>query len=242
MAYYLYIIIGILIIPAAIYGLVCQYKVSSTFNAYKSLTSQSGLSAKEVAEKMLASAGISDIKINKIKGDLTDNYDPRNKTLNLSESTHDSRSVAAIGVAAHEVGHAIQHHTSYKPLKIRNKFVPIVNFASKMFLPLFLIGIVLTAVSIASISAGKVLVWVSVALYAASTLFYLITVPVEFNASKRALQNLEKLGILNEEELPAADDVLKAAAQTYVSALVTSLLYFLRFFLYIFMLFGRNKD
>lgn len=242
MAYYLYIIIGILIIPAAIYGLVAQYKVSSTFNAYKELISQSGLTAKEVAEKMLQSAGISDLKINKIKGDLTDNYDPRNKTLNLSESTHDSKSVAAIGVAAHEVGHAIQHHIGYKPLKIRNKFVPIVNFASKMFLPLFIIGIVLTAVSLASVSAGKILVWISVAFYASSTLFYLITVPVEYNASKRAMQNLEKLGILNEEELPAADNVLKAAAQTYVSALVTSLLYFLRFFLYIFILFGKNRD
>ena len=237
MAEYLYFIVGLLILPGIIYGVVAQINVNTTFNRYNKMENKHGLTAHEVAQKMLSSAGISDVKINKISGNLTDNYDPTKKVLNLSESTHDSKSVAAIGVAAHEVGHAIQHHEQYKPLKIRSFFVPIVNFASRMFWIVFIIGIILTIVSTAWADAGKILIWVSVAMYGGSTLFYMITVPVEYNASNRAIKNLEELFILDSDELPHAKRVLNAAAQTYVSTLVISALYFLRFVLHIFIMF-----
>jgi len=242
MAYYLYIIAGILILPGIIYGLYAQVNVSRTFNAFKTIDNKKGLTAYEVANQILQSAGISDVKINKIKGDLTDNYDPRNKTLNLSDSTFNSKSVSAIGVAAHEVGHALQHHEGYKPLKIRNAFVPIVNFASRMFFIVLIIGIILTLVTAISSNVGRILIWVAVAMYGSSTLFYFITVPIEYNASKRAIEQIRTLNLLEPEELPLAQKVLNAAAQTYVSNLIISALYFLRFFLYIFILFGRHKD
>ena len=152
----------------------------------------------------------------------------------------DSKSVAAIGVAAHEVGHAIQHNQKYKPLMVRNKIVPIVNFASRLFWVVFIVGMLMTILSITYARAGEILVWVSVAMYGASTLFYAITVPVEYDASNRAIKHLEELNILNEEKIPHAKKVLHAAAQTYVSTLVISALYFLRFFLQILIMFKNN--
>ncbi len=242
MAEYLYFIVGLLILPGIIYGIIAQISVTTSFNKYDKIENKHGLTASEVAQKLLDGAGINDVTIHHIKGDLTDNYDPRNKTLNLSDATYNSKSVAALGVAAHEVGHAIQHHEGYRPLKIRSFFVPIVNFASRMFWVVFLVGIILTIVSTAWSEAGQILVWVSVAMYGGSTLFYMITVPVEYNASKRALKHLDELNLLDQDELPHAKKVLNAAAQTYVSSLVISALYFLRFFLYIFMIFGKNND
>jgi len=240
MVEYLYFLAGLLILPGIIYGLIAQISVSSTFNKYNNVENKHGLTAHEVAKKMLTNAGINDVVIKKIKGDLTDNYDPQNKTLSLSESTYDSKSVAALGVAAHEVGHAIQHHENYKPVKIRSFFVPIVNFASRMFWVVFLVGFLMMILSVAYAHIGEILVWVSVAMYGASTLFYAITVPVEYNASKRAMKNLEELFILDSDELPKAKKVLSAAAQTYVSSLVVSALYFLRFFLHILIIFKHD--
>ena len=237
---YLYYIVGILILPGIIYGIVAQISVSTTFNKYQNQNNKNNLTAKEVAEKILAGAGITDVKIQRTKGHLTDHYDPRNKTLNLSDSTYDSKSVAAIGVAAHEVGHAIQHNQKYKPLMVRNKIVPIVNFASRLFWVVFIVGMLMTILSITYARAGEILVYVSVAMYGASTLFYAITVPVEYDASNRAIKHLEILNILDKEEIPHAKKVLHAAAQTYVSTLVISALYFLRFFLQILIIFKNN--
>ncbi len=238
MVYWLYIIVSILILPGIIYGIYAQASVSSTFNSFKNVASSSGKPAYQVAREMLDQAGLNYIKINQIKGNLTDNYDPRKKVLNLSKSTYSSTSVAAIGVAAHEVGHAIQHKEKYAPLILRNTFVPFVNFASYLFWPLMIVGVILNILYYTS-SAGIVLIWVSVALYGTTTLFYLITVPVEYNASNRALATLSQ-GILAQEELPYAQKVLRAAGQTYVAALVTSALYFLQFFLRILIVFGRR--
>ncbi len=239
--YYFYIIISILIIPGIIYGTYAQANTSSTFKAFNGITNSSGKTGSEMARIMLDNAGLTDVKIKKIKGNLTDNYNPKTKVLSLSDSTFDSTSVSAIGVAGHEVGHAIQHNVGYKPLKIRSFFVPVVNFASAMFWPLFIIGIILMSISVAYQPAGEILVWISVAFYGSSTLFYLITLPVEFDASKRAINMLSR-GLIDESQIPYAKKVLKAAAQTYVSALVISALYFLRFFAYAIMLVGRNRD
>jgi len=240
MAEYLYFIIGLLILPGIIYGLIAQVNVSTTFNKYENYNNKRGLTAQEVASKILSSAGITDVKVQLTKGHLTDHYDPRNKTLNLSESTYNSKSVSALGVAAHEAGHAIQHHENYKPLKIRNWFVPVVNFASRMFWVVFLVGFLMMLLSITYAKIGFILIWVSVAMYGASTLFYLITVPVEYNASNRAIRCLDEQNILDTDELPYAKQVLRAAAQTYVSSLIVSALYFLRFLLHIIIIFKHD--
>ena len=241
MAEYLYFLIGLLILPGIIYGVIAQINVSSTFNKFENYDNIRGLTSQEVALKILNGAGITDVKIQTTKGHLTDHYDPRNKTLNLSESTYNSKSVSAIGVAAHEAGHAIQHHEGYRPLVIRNWFVPIVNFASRMFWVVFLVGFLMMVLSVAYANIGYILIWVSVAMYGASTLFYLITVPVEYNASNRAIKQLSEQNILDQKELGYAKKVLSAAAQTYVSSLIVSALYFLRFLLHILIIF-RHDD
>lgn len=242
MEYYLYIIVSILILPGIIYGSYAQANVNKTYNAFKTITSSSGKTASEVARSMLDMAGLTDVKIVKINGNLTDNYNPKTKTLSLSKSTYDSKSVAAIGVAGHEVGHALQHQEGYLPLKIRNAFVPLVKFGSIMFWPIVIVGFILMCISSISPTIGEIVVWVGVALYGSSTLFYFITVPVEYDASRRALKNLSSINFLTPEEIPMAERVLKAAAQTYVATLIVSALYFLRFFLYIFMILGKSKD
>lgn len=239
--YLFYVIISILIIPGVIYGTYAQINTTKTFKAFNGVQNSSGLTGAQMARIMLDRAGLENVKIEKIKGELTDNYNPKTKILSLSDSTFNDSSISAVGVACHEVGHAIQHKMGYKPLKIRNRFVPVVNFASAMFWPLFIVGIILMSVSMAYQPVGEILVWISVAFYGASTLFYLITLPVEFNASKRAIKMLSS-GLIDETQIPYAEKVLKAAAQTYVSALVISALYFLRFFAYAIILVGRNKD
>lgn len=240
MEYILYVVATILILPGLIYGVYAQINVSKTFNAFSTMENKSGKTGAEVARIMLDNAGLYDVKIQGIQGKLTDNYNPKTKTLSLSESTFASSSISAIGVAAHEVGHAIQHKEGYRPMKIRSALVPIVNIASTMFWPLFIVGIVLMSISKAYAPAGEIIVWVSVAFYGSSTLFYLVTLPVEFDASKRAI-NILSTGLLEQDEVPYARKVLNAAAQTYVSALVTSALYFLRFLFYILMIFANDK-
>lgn len=238
MVYWLYIIVSILILPGIIYGIVAQVNVTNTFEKFKNINSKTGKTANEVAREMLDQAGLWDVKIYQTRGNLTDNYDPRKRVLYLSDDTYSSKSVAAIGVAAHEVGHAIQHKEKYTPLMLRNVFVPVVNFSNSIFWLVMIVGIILD-IAISTSSVGMVLVWISVALYGSSTIFYLITVPVEYNASDRALATLSK-GILAPEEMPYAKSVLRAAGQTYVAALITSSLYFLRFVLRILIFFGRR--
>lgn len=242
MAEIIYIVTCLLFIPTMIYGIYAQISVNTTFSKYNNMQTRRNKTAHDIAKEMLIAENINDVEIQQIKGHLTDNYNPKNKILSLSKSTYNSTSVASIGVAAHEVGHAIQHENGYKPFKIRSILVPIVNFSNFLFFPLLVIGFVLFFLSQTISQYGEILIWISVGLYSFSTIFYLVTVPLEFHASKKALENLQNLYILDEAELKAAKKVLKAAARTYLASLVMSILQLLRFASYIFILIGRRRD
>ncbi len=205
----------ILVILAAIISLIASAKVKSTYAKYSKVLSARGITAEQAAQQILYGAGLSQVPINQVAGNLTDHYDPRSQTLALSQTVFGSSSVAAIGVAAHECGHAIQDAENYAPIRIRNAIVPVVNFGSTLSWPLLLLGLVLSFDPL--VLAG---IW----LFSLVVVFQLVTLPVEFNASRRAMQILEERGILGNEELKGARKVLSAAAMTYVAAAVGSLL------------------
>lgn len=206
--YFVYIIIPLII------SIWASYSVNSTFNKYSKMTNSRNYTAAQVAEKLLRSAGVFNVRVEKVSGNLTDHFDPRTNVVRLSDSVYSSTSVAAIGVAAHEVGHAIQHANGYLPIKIRTAIVPIVNISSKLAVPMFILGILLSATSLA---------WLGVILFAAVVAFSLITLPVEFNASNRAVKNLIAYNILTDAENDMAKKVLSAAAMTYVASALASL-------------------
>ena len=237
---YIYFLIGLAV--CALFSAYASYKVSSTFRAYSGVRCQSGMTGYDAATKLLWMAGARDIRVGKVSGTLTDHYHPTKGVVNLSESTYGSASVGAVAVAAHEVGHVAQKKKGYFPYRVRTALVPVVNIGSRLALPLVLIGMVLDLFSLTpNASIGFTVAIVGVALYGAATLFQLVTLPVEYNASRRAKKMLREQGILTEEELRGADKVLDAAALTYVAALATSLLYFLRFLLVVLSLFGRRR-
>jgi Zn-dependent membrane protease YugP len=213
----------LIVLPAFIFTLWAQFKVKSTFAAYEKKLSRAGMTAAEVATQLLQSKGIYDVQVRRVRGHLSDHYDPRNRTLNLSDSVYDSAGVAAIGVACHEAGHAIQHAEKYAPLTMRMDIIPACTIGSQLAMPLFFIGILLAAMPI-----GSGLMLAGIACFSLSTLFQLITLPVEFDASKRAMAGIRACGFLTEEEQKGARQVLTAAAMTYVAALATSLLSLLR--------------
>lgn len=237
MTYILYIIVSLLIIPVAIYAIVMQVKVSTTFRDYSKQLSKKNMTAEEVAKKMLESENITNVKIIKGSGHLTDYYHPKKKYIALSSKVYGSTSIASIGVAAHECGHAIQHEKGYKPAKIRNFFVPFVNIYTWAFVPLIILGVIF---SILGMYIGSIFLFIALGLFFITTLFYLVTLPVEFDASKRALKKLQELDILDEQELRNAKRVLSVAAQTYVASFMISLLNFLRFVLWALMSTKRN--
>ena len=205
----------ILVLIGALLSMWASARVNSTYKKYAQVRSASGLTGAEAARRILNGAGIYDVRIEHISGNLTDHYDPRSKILRLSDSVYGSSSVSAIGVAAHECGHAIQHARGYAPLAIRSAIVPVVNFASRISMPLILFGLILGYVQLAQIG---------VILFSAVLIFQLVTLPVEFNASRRALNILESTNILYGDENTGARRVLRAAALTYVaSALATAL-------------------
>ncbi|MDD4315652.1 MAG: zinc metallopeptidase [Clostridia bacterium] len=220
-----YYIASALLLPMIIYSFYVSYKVNKTFRDFAGVFSHSGLTAAEVAQSMLERAGINDVSVERVNGNLTDHYNPKDKTVYLSDSVYTSSSVAAIGVAAHETGHAVQHSTGYAPLKIRTAIVPFANVGSRLAIPLIIVGAVLGV----STLAGIYLVYVGIAFYALTTLFMLVTLPVEFNASRRAKKMLYETGILQRDEIDMADAVLSAAAKTYVASFAVSLLYLIRF-------------
>lgn len=223
----------ILIIIGAVLSLMAQASVTSNFNKYKKVRAASNMTAAEVARRILDSEGLYDVQIERIRGDLTDHYDPSAKVLRLSDSTYNSTSVAAIGVSAHECGHALQHSMEYGPLAIRNAFVPVANFGSKISWWLILLGFLISG------GTPNILVSVGIIAFAASTVFHLLTLPVEFDASKRALVMLDNKGILGTTEISGAKKVLKAAALTYLAAAAASLLQLLRLIL---LTRGRRND
>ena len=217
----------ILLLPGLLLGLWAQFRVSSTFKKYGRVLTQRGCTANEVARALLNEGGCGNVSIRETAGTLTDHYDPRSNTLRLSDSVSGQRSVAAIGVAAHECGHALQQRDGYGPLKLRSVLVPVVNIGSNLYFPLFLLGIVFS---------WEPLLYVGIACFSLTLLFSLVTLPVEFNASNRAIGLLESGGYLTREEISGARAVLNAAALTYVASFVSSLLQLLRL-----LLIARNR-
>ena len=220
----------ILVYIGALLSLWASSKVNSTFQRYSRVRSMTGMTGAEAAKRLLQSQGIYDVTVRPVRGQLTDHYDPRTKTVNLSESVYGSTSIAAVGVAAHECGHAIQHNINYAPLNIRSAIVPVANIGSSLSWPIFLLGLILSIPALTT---------VGIVLFSLAVLFQLVTLPVEFNASSRALKMLESTGILSREENKGAKKVLTAAALTYVAALASSILQLLRL---IILSGGRRRD
>ena len=206
----------ILIIAIGLVGLLVQWKLKSVFAKYSKVLSPGGLTGAQIAQKMLNDNGIYDVQVTCIKGQLTDHYDPTKKTVNLSEDVYRSNSVSAAAVAAHECGHAVQHKVGYAPLRLRSTLVPAVNVSSKLSMIVIIIGLLL-------INAFPVLFWLGIAMFALVFLFSVVTVPVEFNASKRALAWLQSSNSLSQAELGQAKEALGWAASTYVVAALSSL-------------------
>ena len=222
----------ILVIIGAIICMAASGMVKSTFNKYSKYRSMSGMTGAQAAQRILDAAGIHDVQIRHISGSLTDNYNPMQKTLNLSDAVCNSTSVAAIGVAAHECGHAIQHAKKYAPLSIRSAFVPIANLGSTLAWPVILIGALMNSRS------SMLIIDIGIFLFSFAVIFQLLTLPVEFNASRRALVELERLGILGTQEVGKTRKVLTAAARTYVAGAASAILQLLR----IILLFGGRRD
>lgn len=219
-----------LVVPALLLALWAQAKVKSTYARYSSVTSRKGLTGAQAARAILDKNGLSDVRIEHIAGQLTDHYDPKTRIVRLSDNVYSSSSIAAIGVAAHEVGHAVQHATGYGFLKLRTAIIPVTNIGSSLSMPLILVGLLLNSGALA---------FAGIILFSLVAVFQLVTLPVEFNASNRAIATLDSFGMLDAQELAGTRKVLSAAAMTYVAALAVSLAQLLR----LVLLFGRrNRD
>lgn len=220
----------IILVPAMLIALVAQINVSSTFNRYSRIAGRRGLTGAQAAEEVLKAHGVYGVQITRVSGRLTDHYDPRSNVIRLSDSVYDSTSIAAVGVAAHEAGHAVQYAQDYGPIKLRGAIIPVCNFSSQISILLIILGFVLYS---------RPLFAVGVILFAVATVFQVVTLPVEFNASRRAIRSLRDTNLLDEQELRGAKKVLGAAAMTYVAALLVSIAHLLRYLL----LFGsRRRD
>lgn len=217
----------ILLIPAIILAFWAQSLVSSRFNKYSRIANMRGLTGADAARLILDRNGLRNVPVRRIAGNLTDNFDPRENVVNLSDSTYASNSIGAIGVAAHECGHAVQYATGYAPIKIRNSIFPVVNVCSKLSMPIILVGFLLTAFG----GYAPAIIDFGIILYCATVVFQLITLPVEFNASSRAIKTLESYQMLSPDELSGAKKVLSAAAMTYVAAAFSALMTLLRLIL-----------
>ncbi len=220
----------ILIIPALLFGLWAQSQVNTNFQKYSKIGTMRGMTGAQAAEYILNQNGIYNVEVRRISGNLTDNFNPKNNTINLSDSVYNSTSIAAVGVAAHEAGHAVQHAVGYRPIKIREMVIPVTQIGSYLYLPIILLGFVFSS---------QYLVNLGIILFSTLAVFQLVTLPVEFNASDRAITTLANSGILYGEEINGAKKVLKAAALTYVAALVSSLAQLLRLVL---LFGGRRRD
>ncbi len=223
----------ILVVIGAIICMIASAKVKTTFNKYSQYRSYSGMNGAQVAQRVLEAAGIYDVTVRHVSGNLTDHYDPSTKTVNLSDPVYNSYSVAALGVAAHECGHAIQHAKNYAPLSLRSALVPVANFGSMLAWPLILIGLFINGRS------STLIIDLGIVLFSAAVLFQLVTLPVEFDASRRALVMLRTQNILSDDELKNTRKVLKSAAFTYVASAAAAILQLLRI---IFLVGGRRDD
>lgn len=216
---YMLVLIGVVI------SLIAQAKVKGTFSKFSRVSNMRGITGADAAEQILKRAGIYDVRIERIAGNLTDHYDPRSKVLRLSDTVYGSTSVAAVGVAAHECGHAIQHARGYAPLKFRSFLVPIANFGAQIAWPLILIGLLFTS------QTSSWLIEIGILAFSAAVLFHLVTLPVEFNASNRAIRIIADSGMMQGAEIQGAKKVLSAAAMTYVASAATAVLQLLRIIL-----------
>lgn len=222
----------ILVLIGVIICMVASAKMNSTFNRYSRVRNHSGITGREVAEQILHRSGIYDVRVEHVSGNLTDHYDPKNKVLRLSDATYNSTSVAALGVAAHECGHAVQHATGYVPLKIRGSLVPVANFGSSIAWPLIIIGLFIGG------NSSSLLINLGILAFSLAVLFQIVTLPVEFNASNRAVRILGSSGMLYEDEVKDTRKVLTAAALTYVAGAASAILQLLR----IILLTGGRRD
>ncbi|MBQ3507039.1 MAG: zinc metallopeptidase [Clostridia bacterium] len=221
----------LVLIPAMIFAFYAQIKVKSTFEKYAKVHNRRGITGADAARRVLDAAGLYNVRIERIHGHLTDHYDPRENVIRLSDATYASTGIAAVGVAAHEAGHAVQHAVGYVPIKVRSAIIPITNIGSRLAMPLFLIGLLFAGGSYVGGGIGEMFMLAGILFFSFSTLFQLVTLPTEFNASSRAMKALEDGGLLADDELPAARSTLSAAAMTYVAALATSLASLLRLIL-----------
>ncbi len=219
----------ILVVPAILIALWAQVRVKSTFAKYSAQPLSNGLTGAQAARRILDANGLSDVRVERQPGNLTDHYDPTQRVVRLSEGVYDRSTAAAVGVAAHETGHAVQHAEGYFPLTVRRAIIPITNFGSMLSMPLLLLGLIMSIPS---------LVTIGILLFGLVTVFQLVTLPVEFNASRRALATLDSNGMVNQDEHKGVKKVLSAAALTYVAALIVSLAQLLR----LILLFGRRGD
>lgn len=223
----------VLVLPCILISLWASSNVNSTFKKYSRQFSYRRLTGAQAAQRVLQANGVYGVRIERVSGNLTDHYDPKTNVIRLSDSVFDSTSTAAIGVACHEAGHAIQYAQDYAPIKIRAAIIPLTNFGSKIAMPLILAGILLTALG----SFSDTLVYMGIAAFGLSLLFQLITLPVEFNASRRALEAIRQSGILTDEEQKGARKTLTAAALTYVAATAVALAQLLR----LVLIFGNRR-
>jgi len=224
----------VLVLPCLILAMWASSNVNSTFKKYSTQYSSRRITGAEAAQRVLSANGVSGVRIERVSGNLTDHYDPRTNVIRLSDSVYDSTSTAAIGVAAHEAGHAVQYAQHYAPIKIRAAIIPITNFGSKLAMPLILIGLLLPVLGVFSVA----LVYIGIACFSLSVIFQIITLPVEFNASRRAMQTIESSYLLTEDEQKGAKKTLKAAAMTYVAATATAIAQLLR----LLLLFGNRGN
>ena len=233
MGYYYWDPTYILVVIGAVICMIASARVKGTFNKYSQLRSMSGMNGAQVAQRVLQAAGIYDVQVRHVSGSLTDHYDPRTKTVNLSDPVYNATSVAALGVAAHECGHAIQHAKSYAPLSIRSALVPIANFGSMLAWPVILIGLLFNTRS------SGLIIDIGILLFSAAVLFQLVTLPVEFDASRRALVMLRTQGILADDELKLKEGVLSSAPFTFLASAAAAILQLLRIIL---ITNGRRRD
>ena len=223
----------VLVLPAVIFSLIASANVNSTFKKYSQVYNSRRLTGADAARRILDSNGLQHIRIERISGNLSDHFDPRSNVIRLSQAVYDGATAAAVGVAAHECGHAIQHAVGYLPIKLRSAIIPITNIGSKLAFPMILLGIVLTAWS----QQALMIAYIGVALFGLSLVFQLVTLPTEFNASRRALKTIDNMGLLSGDDLKASKKVLTAAAMTYVAALAVTLMQLIRLFLIV----NRNR-
>lgn len=230
---------GIILLPGIIFAIYAQSKVTNTYNEYSQKMSQSGVKASDLIRTLLDVSNLKSISVKNISGTLSDNYNPKTEEINLSSGVYNSSSISALGIACHEFGHALQKKNKYLPYEFRKILVPVTNIISQLLWPLVIIGLIFNfGVSSGGI-LGDIFLWSGIGLFGIAVLFNLVTLPVEFDASRRALKILKSTNTLNEEELLETKEVLNAAALTYVAALLISILNLLRFLLVV--LGGRNR-